>query len=92
MFGLYDMHGNLCEWCLDEWVDNYKKDPANRTAQKATKSSASKEYVLRGGSWDYGAHTCRSADRSYLPKSDNNDHNGLRVVFSPTSTPSRQSS
>jgi formylglycine-generating enzyme required for sulfatase activity len=81
-FGLYDMHGNLCEWCLDEWIDNYKKKSPNSTARKTTKSSASREYVLRGGSWDYGARTCRSADRSHLSGSDNNDHNGFRVVVS----------
>jgi eukaryotic-like serine/threonine-protein kinase len=88
-FGLYDMHGNLCEWCLDEWVDNYKKNSTNSTAQKIPKSSASREYVLRGGSWDYGALTCRSADRSHLPGSNNNDHNGFRVVVS---NPNRRTS
>jgi eukaryotic-like serine/threonine-protein kinase len=79
LFGLYDMHGNLCEWCLDEWIDNYDNAPVDGTASNPTRLGR-KEYVLRGGSWDYGAHTCRSADRSYRPESDANDHNGLRVV------------
>jgi formylglycine-generating enzyme required for sulfatase activity len=60
-WGLHDMHGNVLEWCLDEWHENYNGAPADGTAWL---SNAGKEWrVLRGGSWiNYPIH-CRSASR-----------------------------
>ena len=58
-FGLYDMHGNVWERCLDAWVDNYNNAPKNGSPV----TSPSDRNVLRGGSWSNNPESCRSACR-----------------------------
>jgi formylglycine-generating enzyme required for sulfatase activity len=65
-FGLYDMHGNVWEWCLDDWHDNYEGAPTDGSPwfKDNNNLSQKKEYaVLRGGSWDNLPVYCRSAFR-----------------------------
>jgi formylglycine-generating enzyme required for sulfatase activity len=77
-WGLFDMHGNIREWCWDFWSANYPKgrvtDPTGPTGRSAV-------HMQRGGSWyDYG-RTCRSAERQanyYRPFVDK--VSGIRVV------------
>ncbi|MER3477556.1 MAG: hypothetical protein C4287_15005, partial [Leptolyngbya sp. ERB_1_2] len=65
-FGLYDMHGNVWEWCADHWHNNYEGAPSDSQAWLSDDESQSR--VLRGGSWDYNARSCRSASRiRYTP-------------------------
>jgi formylglycine-generating enzyme required for sulfatase activity len=69
-FGLYDMHGNVWEWCLDDWHDNYTNAPTDGSAWFSSDSKISDKSaraVLRGGSWIYGPQGCRSASRSINP-------------------------
>lgn len=61
-FGLYDMHGNVCEWCADEWHDSYEGAPRNGEVWSVDNSAAQR--VVRGGSWANTAEICRSSDRS----------------------------
>lgn len=60
-FGLYDMHGNVCEWCADEWHHTYEGAPGDGTARLSGNGAGQK--VVRGGSWTHSADTCRSSHR-----------------------------
>ncbi len=75
-FGLYDMHGNVDEWCLDDWHDNYEGAPGDSSAWLDENDNLSQRQgnaVLRGGSWVSNPEDCRSASR------DNTDR-AARVV------------
>jgi formylglycine-generating enzyme required for sulfatase activity len=84
-FGLYDMHGNVWEWCLDDWHDNYKDAPTDGSAWFSSDdklSDKSGRAVLRGGSWRYYAGYCRSAFRDGNSRGIRLYHCGFRVVCS----------
>ncbi len=59
-FGLYDMSGNVWEWCEDVWHHDYSKAPEDGTPWTSKGSSIR---VLRGGSWANKDRFCRSANR-----------------------------
>jgi formylglycine-generating enzyme required for sulfatase activity len=87
-FGLYDMHGNLWEWCLDEWVDNYSDAPVDGSVRGyANLLDSNKNRVIRGGSWFYDGSSCRSAFRHYLTATHSYSFVGLRVVAVPARLP-----
>ena len=62
-FGLYDMHGNVGEWCLDYWHPNYKNAPIDGSPW--TTGGANQNRVIRGGSWSEDLRSCRSASRRW---------------------------
>jgi formylglycine-generating enzyme required for sulfatase activity len=87
-FGLYDMHGNVREWCLDPWHKNYQGEPPrdgsvwdenNNDNRYQSLLISTKELladkqirVLRGGSWYNDPNDCRSAYRDHYVRRDNN--------------------
>ena len=75
--GLYDMYGNLWEWCEDWSHDNYEGAPADGSAWL---SPAGSVRVLRGGSWYHYARHCRSAHRDRGGSDSRYDHVGFRVA------------
>jgi hypothetical protein len=77
-FGLYDMHGNVWEWCLDTWHDNYICAPTDGTAW--TTEGNSKLAMLRGGSWGSDPGPCRSACRVGDKPDVQDNFIGFRVV------------
>jgi eukaryotic-like serine/threonine-protein kinase len=79
-FGLYDMHGNVWEWCLDQYQPNYQGAPSDGSAW-LNPGLIDLKHVMRGGAWDYVARGCRSAVRGSLSASLRVDGCGLRVVL-----------
>jgi len=77
-WGLYDMAGNLLEWCQDRF-GNY---PAGSVTDPQGPATGSRR-VLRGGSWSTGASVCRSASRSGLTPVTVDSSAGFRVVLAP---------
>ncbi|WP_342304915.1 formylglycine-generating enzyme family protein [Methanolobus sp. ZRKC5] len=77
-WGLYDMHGNVWEWCQDKWHSNYEGAPAENSAWEG---DASFLRVDRGGCWSSLSRFCRSSRRSgYIPD-DCYGFTGFRVLM-----------
>ena len=78
-WGLYDMHGNVSQWCEDWFGKNYYEDSPVRDPEGPSTGSGR---VLRGGDWYSNAKCCRSAYRNSHAPTFRDDAVGFRVVLS----------
>jgi formylglycine-generating enzyme required for sulfatase activity len=76
-YGLYDMHGNILEWCADRYHGSYTGAPTDGSAWDR---EGDRLYVLRGGSWYSKMSYCRSAARIYYRPDYRCSYFGFRVV------------
>ncbi len=76
-WGLFDLHGNVWEWCSDAWRGSpYRGDPSGG-------GGSPPDRVVRGGSWNYSPEFCRSAIRNWWRPEDRNWLQGFRVCLLP---------
>jgi formylglycine-generating enzyme required for sulfatase activity len=79
-FGLYDMHGNVWEWCADHWHENYQGAPIDGSIWKTCNDKDLR--LSRGGSWANNFGSCRSSVRRCDSPNRVNELIGFRVVCS----------
>lgn len=77
-FGLYDMHGNVYEWCADSWHEDYQGAPNNGSVWLAGGEEG--ERVIRGGFWLNYARNCRSAYRERFEMDEKSSIIGFRLT------------
>jgi len=77
-FGLCDMHGNVWEWCLDTWHNNYEGAPTDGSAWIELNETS---HQLRGGSWVSSPLNCRSASRYNYVRDFRLNYLGFRVLI-----------
>jgi formylglycine-generating enzyme required for sulfatase activity len=80
-FGLYDMHGNVWQWCADWYDGGYY---ANSPTDDPTGPSTGSDRVFRGGCWGVSAGVCRSAYRNSLAPGARDRALGFRVSVVPS--------
>ena len=80
-WGLFDMHGNVAEWCNDRYAEDYYSKSPDRDPEGPAGGT---DRVIRGGAWNSSAESCRSTYRASDPAIDDtclaNDAIGFRCV------------
>jgi formylglycine-generating enzyme required for sulfatase activity len=78
-FGLFDLHGNVREWCQDCWHNTYENAPSDGSAWVNAGDCAQR--ILRGGSWNSGPRSCRSAARGKMESDASLYDIGFRIAL-----------
>ncbi|MGA3172287.1 MAG: SUMF1/EgtB/PvdO family nonheme iron enzyme [Chthoniobacteraceae bacterium] len=78
VFGLHDVHGNVCEWVADVWHPTYQGAPAEGSAW----NGGGELRTLRGGAWDHAPRLLRSSQRDCLSRHSRRDNVGFRIAVS----------
>ena len=76
VFGLHDVHGNVCQWVADVWHPNYEGAPAEGSAWTGPGDLR----VLRGGAWDHLPLLLRCSHRDFLPRHSRRHNVGFRIA------------
>jgi formylglycine-generating enzyme required for sulfatase activity len=84
-FGLYDMHGNVWEWCQDTWHSNYEGAPIDGSVWVS--ENYNRSHLVRGGCWNFNPQDCRSAYRNINNPVYQVSVIGFRVVCEAIKTP-----
>ena len=79
--GLYDMHGNIWEWCSDHWHSGHENAPIDGSTWLDKDADDNSDRIIRGGSWYNTPHSCRSAFRNFDAPVFRDSTLGFRVVF-----------
>jgi formylglycine-generating enzyme required for sulfatase activity len=82
-WGLHDMHGNVWEWCADQWHGTYVSAPDDGRPWIDETTDTNRYRLLRGGSWGLSPRYCRSADRDGRHPVSRSDNVGFRVCCLP---------
>jgi formylglycine-generating enzyme required for sulfatase activity len=78
-WGLYDMTGNVWEWCLDVWHADYNSAPSDGSPWLDA-ANGPRRHCVRGGAWDMDSFRCRSSYRSYDWEEIGTSRTGFRVI------------
>jgi formylglycine-generating enzyme required for sulfatase activity len=81
-WGLHDMHGNVWEWCQDDWHNSYEGAPSDGSAWVESDHENTSR-LLRGGSWSFDPRYCRSGFRHGYSRDNRGSYVGVRVCCVP---------